>query len=167
MFLKYGHSQPAKPQLSLHRQRDILYGAKDQFTPEEYTSPDLDHTGTYRIQGIVCALIYYVRAVDNKLVVALSVTGAQQSAAKKLREQAASQILDYCSTYPNDGILYRSSDMILCAHSDYVFHNESKGCSRVWAHIFLSEGEAMPKWNGPVLTLVSIIKFVMSSYSEA
>ena len=34
-------------------------------------------------------------------------------------------------------------------------------------HIFLSENDAMPRWNGPVLTLAKIIKFVMSSASEA
>ena len=57
--------------------------------------------------------------------------------------------------------------MVLCAHSDKGFHNESKGRSRAGAHIFLSENDAMPRWNGPVLTLAKIIKFVMSSASEA
>ena len=35
------------------------------------------------------------------------------------------------------------------------------------AQILLSENDAMPRWNGPVLTLAKIIKFVMSSASEA
>ena len=43
--------------------------------------------------------------------------------------------------------------MVLCAHSDAGFHNEKKGGSRAEAHIFLSENEAMPRWNGPVLPL--------------
>ena len=103
----------------------------------------------------------------TKILVALSAIGAQQYAATNLTEHAASQILDYCSAYPNDGIIYRSSDMILCAHSDYGFHNKSKGRSRAGAHIFLSEDRPMPKWNGPVLTLASIIKLVMSSAHEA
>ena len=57
--------------------------------------------------------------------------------------------------------------MILCAHSDAGFHNENKGRSRAGAHIFLSENDAIPIWNGPVLTLAKIIKFVMPSASEA
>ena len=57
--------------------------------------------------------------------------------------------------------------MVLCAHSDAEFHNESKGRSRAGAHIFLSENDAMPRWNGPVLTLAKIIKFVTSSASKA
>ena len=57
--------------------------------------------------------------------------------------------------------------MILCAHSDARFHNESRGRSRAGAHIFLSEDEPVPKLNGPVLTIAQIIKFVMASASEA
>ena len=57
--------------------------------------------------------------------------------------------------------------MVLCAHSDAGFHNEIKGRSRSEAHNFLSENDPMPRWNGPMLTLAQIIKFVMSSASEA
>ena len=57
--------------------------------------------------------------------------------------------------------------MVLCAHSDKVFHNKSKGRIRSGATIFLSENYATPRWNGPVLTLYQIIKFVMSSTSES
>ena len=74
--------------------------------------------------------------------------------------------MDYCATYPSDGIIYRSSDMVLCAHFDSGFHNDSKGRSRSRAHIFFSENDAMPRWNVPVLTLAKIIKFVMSYASK-
>ena len=105
--------------------------------------------------------------MDNKLLVSLSAIRSQQSSATQRTNEAINQILDYCATYPSDGIFYRSSDMVLCAHSDSGFHNESKGRSRYGAHIFLSENNAMPRWNGPVLTLAKIIKFIMSSASEA
>ena len=57
--------------------------------------------------------------------------------------------------------------MVLCAHSDAGFHNEIKGLSRAGYRIFLSENDAMPRWNGSILTLAQIIKFFMSSASEA
>ena len=57
--------------------------------------------------------------------------------------------------------------MVICAHSDAGFHNESKGRIRSGAHIFLSENDAMPRWNISVLTLAKIIKFVMSSASKS
>ena len=82
--------------------------------------------------------------MDNKLLVVLSAIGAQQASATQLKGAAIDQILYYCATYPADGILYRSSNMVLCVHSDAGFHNESKGQSRAGAHIFLSENDDMP-----------------------
>ena len=105
--------------------------------------------------------------MNNKLLVGLSAIGSQQASTTQRTNEAIDQILDYCATYPSDGILYRTSDMVLCVHSDVGFHNESKGRSRAGAHIFLSENDAMPRWNGPVLTLAKIIKFVMFSASDA
>ena len=113
------------------------------------------------------ALLYYARAVDNNFLVALSTISGQQAEANKKTNEAINQILDYCATYPNDGIVYISSDMILCAHSDDGFHNERRGRSRAGAHMFLAEDEPIPKWNGPVLTIAQIMKFVIASASEA
>ena len=56
--------------------------------------------------------------------------------------------------------------MILAAHSGSGFNNKSKARSRAGAHIFLSENEPTSKWNGPILTIAQIIKFVMSSAAE-
>ena len=57
--------------------------------------------------------------------------------------------------------------MILAAHVDARFLNESIPRSRAGAHILLSENEPKPKLNGPVLTIAQIIKTVMSSAEEA
>ena len=57
--------------------------------------------------------------------------------------------------------------MILAAHSDAGFHNESKGRSRAGAHIFFSEDDPLPRWNGPILSIAQVIKFVMTSAAEA
>ena len=85
----------------------IVYGAKEQLTPEEDTSLVLDAAGIKCVQTIVGTLLYYARAVDNKLLVALSTIGGQQAAATKKTNKAINQLLDYCATYPNDGIFYR------------------------------------------------------------
>ena len=76
-------------------------------------------------------------------------------------------MLDYLATYPNDGIMYRASNMILAAHSDACFRNESKGRSQAGAHIFLSEDDPIPRWNGPILSIAQVIKLVMNSAAEA
>ena len=57
--------------------------------------------------------------------------------------------------------------MILEAHADAGFLNESRARSRTDAHIFLSENETKPKLSGPVLTIAQIIKTVIESAAEA
>ena len=57
--------------------------------------------------------------------------------------------------------------MILDGHSDAGFNNETKARSRSGAHIFLSENESIPLWNGPVLTIAQMMKYVISSAAEA
>ena len=78
------------------------------------------------------------RAVNNKLLVELSEIGSQQAAATKETEDAIEQLLGYVAKYPDDGILFRKSDMILAAHTDARFINKYKARSRARSHIFIS-----------------------------
>ena len=70
------------------------------------------------------ALLYVLRAVNNKLLVALSAIGSQQAAATEETAAEIGQLPDYVATYPGDGILFRKSDMILAAHADAGFINK-------------------------------------------
>jgi hypothetical protein len=76
-------------------------------------------------------------------------------------------LLNYAATYPNDGIVYRASDVVLFAHSDAGYLNKTQSCSRAGTHIFLLEDDSSPQFNGTVLTIATLIKFVMSSAAEA
>ena len=105
--------------------------------------------------------------MNNKLLVALSAIGSQQASATESTNDDIHQLLDYCATCPDDGILYRSSYMILAAHSDAGFANETKSRSRAVAHIFLSENDSIPRWNGPLLTIAQIMRYVVLSAAEA
>ena len=121
-----------------HRCREIKYGSKVQHAHEEDTSTPLDPSGIRRVQRIMGALLCIGRAVNNKLLVALSAIGSQQSPETESTNDAIHQLLEYCATYPDDGILYRSRNMILAAHSDAGFVNQTKSRSQAGAHIFLS-----------------------------
>ena len=167
LLFREGHKAPTKPQASPHRHREIKYGAKQQFAPPPDDSAPLDEAGVKRVQRIVGALLYYARAVDPKILVALSAIGAQQAAATEHTAEAVAQLLDYVATYPADSITYRPSDMHLCAHSDAGFANETKSRSRAGCHIFLSEDDPRPSWNGSILTIASIMKNVLSSAAKA
>ena len=73
------------------------------------------------MQGIIGSLLYYARAVDNKLLATLSALSSQQAHATKNTETLVAQLLDYVATYPADGITYRASSMVLTAHSHASF----------------------------------------------
>jgi hypothetical protein len=157
-----------KPRLSPHTCLPITYGTKTQLTPETDTLELLSEDCKRCIQEIVQFLLYYACAVDNKLLVALSAIAARQATAAIATEQAIHFLLDYVATYhPNDGIVFCASDMILCAHSDAGFLNETNARSRAGAHVFLSENDPFPRFNGAVLSIAQIIKFVMASAAES
>jgi hypothetical protein len=167
LLIKFKHPRPTKRRLSPYKCLPISYGAKAQLTLEADNSELLDEHQKCRIQEIVGSLLYYARAVDNKLLVALSAIAACQSYAIVATEQAVHLLLDYVATYPADGIVYRCSDMVLCAHAYAGFLNESNSRSRAGAHIFLSENDPFPRFNGAILSIAQIIKFVMASAAES
>ncbi len=111
--------------------------------------------------------LYYAQAVNNKLLVALNAISAQKSKATIHTEQLVKMLLNYVTTYPNDNIVYRASDMVLCTHADAGYHNKTQSRSRAGAHIYLSEDDPTPRFNSAVLTITTIIKFVMALAAEA
>ncbi len=146
-----------KRQLSPFIATPIAYGQKMRLTPEDDTSAPLSAERLLRVQKIIGSLLYYTRAVDNKLLVALNAIAARQSKATIHTEQLVHTLLDYVATYPNDGIVYRASNMVLCAHADARYLNETKSRSRAGAHIYLSEDDPSPRFNGALLTIATII----------
>ena len=112
------------------------------------------------------ALKYEARAVKNKLIMALSTIGTQQATAMANTNAAITQLLDYVATYPDYSILFRTSGMVLAAHADAGFLNETKARSREGAHIFLTEYVATPPLNRAILKIANIIKLVMASSAE-
>jgi hypothetical protein len=56
--------------------------------------------------------------------------------------------------------------MILCAHSDAGFLNELQSQSQARAHIFLLEDVPYPPFNGAVLSIAQIIKFVTAAAAK-
>jgi hypothetical protein len=76
-------------------------------------------------------------------------------------------LLEYVTTYSNDGIVYLASNMILCAHGDAGLLNETNSCSRAGAHIYLSEDDPCPQFNGAFISIAQIIKFLMALAAES
>ncbi len=57
--------------------------------------------------------------------------------------------------------------MVLAGHSDASYLSETNARSRAGGHFFMSNNEAIPSNNGATLTILQIIKAIMSSAAEA
>ena len=77
----------------------------------------------------------------------LSNIGTQKKTATENTNMAINQLLDYVATYPDNGILFRASGMVLAAYADAGFLNETKARSRAGEPIFLTEDVATPPIN--------------------
>ena len=95
---------PQGPNFRPTRTTKINYEAKTKFSPDNDTSPNLNLAGIRRFQGIAGDLLYYARALNNKIPVSLNSIGTQQDAATDYTAAAVHQLLGYLATYPNDGI---------------------------------------------------------------
>ncbi len=166
LLLKF-YPPPATPWLSPYKCLPISSGTKSHITPDPGSSELLNASRKHRVQKIVGSLLYYARAVDNKLLVALSAITARQAKATIATEQAVEFLLNYVATYLNDGIVCQASNMIFCAHADAGFLNQTNSHSRAGAHIYLLEDDPFPQFNGAILSIAQVIKFVMALVAES
>ena len=102
---RFGHPDPRNPKHSPHLHREIIYSAKQQFATNNVDrTPPLDAAGVKWCQGVIGCLLYYAQAVDNTLLMTLSAIGASQASATENTRNKINKLLNYCATYPSDGI---------------------------------------------------------------
>jgi hypothetical protein len=164
---RFGHERPRRLQNSPHPHIAPTYGAKAQYVEPEVISAPVDKEGQKYIQAVTGTLLYYSRAVDPTMLVALNAIATQQAAPTQKTMERVKQLLDYCASQEEAIITYHASDMILAIHSDAGYLNESKARSRAGGHFFLSSDVQNPPNNGAILTIAQIIDAVMSSAAEA
>ena len=99
-----------KPEYSPHKHVEPNYGQKVQYAEPTDDAPTLDYVDINLIQNIVGTFLYYVIAVDNTILVALSTITSDQSAATSNMEKKITQLLNYLTTNPNTNIQYKRSD---------------------------------------------------------
>jgi hypothetical protein len=150
-----------------YRSKDIQYGAKSQMTDPIDTSPALDKTGVLWLQRITGTFLYYARAVDPTMLVALSALASEQTKGTEQTARDAVKFLNYCATHPNATIRYQASDMILSVHSDASYLSETQARSRAGGFFHMGNTNREDSPNGALLATTSIMKVVVSSAAEA
>ena len=76
---KYQHPTPNKPQHSPHRWNAPVYGTKIQRAKAPDTSKKLDKKGKKKVQSVAGTFLYYGRAVEPPILVALNDISTQQA----------------------------------------------------------------------------------------
>ena len=105
----------------------------------------LDAASVRRIQEVIGVLLYYARAVDNTLLVALgSLASAPHS---ENTAEAIVHLLNYCATHPDAIVRFHASDiMVLLVHSDASYLSEANARSRSGGGLlFLSDRPINPE----------------------
>ncbi len=112
-------------------------------------------------------LLYYTRAVDATLLIALSSLATSQAAPAEYTMSLVKWLLNYVETQPNVIRTYKKSNMILAVHSDASYLSKAAARSQVGGHFFCSEDSKNPCNNCAVHNVSKILKAVMSSAAEA
>jgi len=169
-LVKYEHPMPKRLQHCPYSPNPIQYGKDNQNVTPEDNSPKLDKNGKKRIQQVVGSFLYYARAVDITILMALSSIAAEQANPTENTMKRINQLMDYMATHPDAVIRYKASDMILNVHSDASYLSAPKARSRAGGYFFLGsmpQDKVPIKLNGAVHVTCTILKLVAASAAEA
>ncbi len=153
----------------------ILTGAKKIGTEAQASFPQdnmpkLDKKGIKRVQKIVGSILYYVRAVDMTVLMALSTIAVNQMKATKRTMEQCMQLLDYLAHNTDAKVRFHASDMVLNIHSSASYLSEAKARSRACGHFFMGwipkNGDTI-QLNGAFHVSTTIMQFVVASTAEA
>jgi hypothetical protein len=143
-LLRFKHNVPKTKQNSPHPHVAPQYGAKEQYTTEEDTSPLLNKEEAKYVQAVAGTLLYYARVVDNTILHALSAIATEQVKPTEQTKATIKQLLDYCAMQEEPVIAYKASKMILAVHSNGGYCNEKNSRSQMGGHFSLSSNNEHP-----------------------
>ena len=81
------------------------------------------------IQQVTGTFLYYARAVDSTMLVALSAISAQQSDPTQETLEKTLKFLDYVATHPDVILTFKASNMVLNVNSSASYLTDPKARS--------------------------------------
>jgi hypothetical protein len=117
-LVRFNHIPPDKPQHQPHLHMVPTYSATIQYAKHIDQSPAATKANKNYIRQVVGVLLYYARAVEATLLIALTSLASSQAAPTEYTMSLVKWLLNYIATQPNAILTYEKSDMILAVHSD-------------------------------------------------
>ena len=115
---EYGHVVPNRLQSCPYAPEPKQFGATVQAPAPPDDTPRLNDAGIKRVQKIVGSILYYARAVDMTVLMALSSIAMEQTKATDWTLERCMQLLDYLASNNPAKVRFHASDMIMNIHSD-------------------------------------------------
>ena len=122
-----------------HQHTVPVYGSTVQSTKPDDTTTPLDKFCKLFIQQVTGIFLYYARAVDGTMLMALSSIATAQSTPTEATMVKTKQFLDYAASHPDAVLTFKASSMVLAIHSDASYLSETKARSRAGGHFFMSD----------------------------
>jgi hypothetical protein len=160
-LLKHKHVTSSCPQHCPYSPEPKKYGSEAQAPLPIDTSRPLGEKEIVKaVQKIVGSILYYARAVDMTVLMALSTIASKQTKGAEQTMEKALQVLDYLATHPDATIHFHVTDMVMNIHSDASYLSAPNSRSRACGHFFLGwlpvDGEPI-RLNGAFHMLYSIL----------
>ena len=76
------------------------------------------------LQQIVDTFLFYSRAIDPTMLMALSIIMTEQTQGSQTTKEKAEHFLNYTAIHPNTTIKFHKSEMILKTHSNASYLSE-------------------------------------------
>jgi Reverse transcriptase (RNA-dependent DNA polymerase) len=168
---RFQHEYNGPPEHAPQPYTTPQYGARIQYAEAEDETPTVPADQIKRIQEIIGVLLYYARAVDSTLLVALGTLASEQTKATELTMRRIVHLLNYCATNPEATVRFKRSEMVLHVESDASYLCLPKSKSRVVGYYYMGErprpDKNQPPINGAVQVVCNILRVVVSSAAEA
>ncbi len=116
------------------------------------------------------SILYYARAVDMTVLIALSSIAMEQTKATEMTMKRCAQLLDYLADHADAKIRFYASNMVMNIHSDASYLSEGRARSQTCGHCFMGwlpkDGDPI-QINGAFHVSTNVIRFVVASAAEA
>jgi len=146
---------------------DVVYRSKDPQLFRKDTTPAASIAQAKELQVVVGSILYYARAVDPRMLEAVSFLSSLQSHPTVLVMDKMERLLGHASTHDDAQLTIYPSDMLLAIFSDASFNSRPGSKSVAGGHHFLGRRNDPDFLNAPILNICSTIPVVCAAVSEA
>ncbi len=167
---EYNHALPLRMQTCPYSPEPKNFRADAQTPLTVDSSLLLDKKGLKRVQNNVGSILYYARAINMTVLMALSAIAVEQTKATTKTVGQCIQLLNYLARNSEVKVRYYPSDLIMNIHSDASYLSKTKACSRACGHFsmgWMPETGELIKINGAFYVKATILKFMVVSAAEA